>query len=133
MNDCIFCKIISGEIPTNTVHETDTSISFLSIAPVNPGHLLIVPKLHYQWMYELPDELLSKLMQQAKNIMPRLKQVTGADFVNLVVEGVEVPHFHIHLIPRYLGDRKIEAHPTVYKGNEAREWAEKIKSAIEAL
>ncbi len=104
MNDCVFCKIIRGEISAEKIHEDDDSLSFLDINPVNEGHVLIIPKDHYDNILETPDNIICSLFQKAKQIMKAVKTATGADFVTLSVVGIDIPHFHIHLVPRFQND-----------------------------
>ena len=103
-NNCIFCKIIRGVIPAEKIHEDGTSLAFLDINPVNEGHLLIIPKTHHENMAMTPDILIQDLFLKAKKLMPALQQAVQADFVVLTVVGTDVPHFHIHLIPRFHKD-----------------------------
>ena len=103
MTDCIFCKIACGEIPSRkTHHEEDHIVSFPDIHPVAQGHTLVVPALHYQWFWELPDALADRLFRAARHVAKELKESTGADYIQLSIIGKDVPHVHIHLIPRYL-------------------------------
>lgn len=105
MNDCIFCKFATREIkPNEVIDEDEYSLSFLDIHPVNPGHVLIIPKTHFPKLIETPDEFISKLFIKAKELMPAIQKATQADFVVLTVVGTDVPHFHIHLIPRFNTD-----------------------------
>ena len=112
MENCIFCKIISKEIPSSIVHEDETSFSFLDINPVNKGHLLVIPKDHFETIITTPDQLVAKLFLQAKKLMPAIQSATKADFVAVTVVGTDVPHFHIHLIPRFFSDGLSEFWPT---------------------
>jgi histidine triad (HIT) family protein len=100
--DCIFCKIVSGEIPTHFTYEDEFVVAFPDIHPKAPGHTLLIPKEHYVWFEEMPDELYSKLFLAAKKITKDLKQKTGADYVHLSIVGKDVPHVHVHLIPQFL-------------------------------
>ncbi len=109
MTDCIFCKIVSGEIPSEKVYEDDTIFAFLDIAPLNPGHTLVVTKEHYENALDVSDELLSAAIRTAKKIGNALKNAVRADAVNIVINngkeaGQIVPHFHIHVIPRFKED-----------------------------
>ena len=104
MEDCIFCKIASGEIPSQKVYEDDKTLAFLDIHPRAPGHTLLIPKDHYQWFDELPDDLSDHLFRVAKKIASDLKQHDGTDYVHLSIVGKDVPHVHIHLIPRKLDE-----------------------------
>ena len=102
--DCLFCKIVRKEIPAEVVSEDETSLAFLDINPVSEGHCLIIPKEHHASMVETPDPLVSDLFVKAKTLVPKIKTVMEADFVALTVVGTDVPHFHIHLIPRKHND-----------------------------
>ena len=107
--DCIFCKIIKGEIPSFTVYEDDSFKVILDRFPAAPGHVLIIPKTHYSDMFELSEEVAGKLYPLAKKIAARIKEVTGAEGINIVqnngeVAGQSVYHFHLHIIPRKMGD-----------------------------
>jgi histidine triad (HIT) family protein len=104
MPDCIFCKIAKGEIPANKTYEDDTVVAFLDIEPKAPRHTLLIPKAHYRWFEELPDDIYNKLFLQAKKLAAELKKETGADYIRLSVVGTDVPHVHIHLIPRFIKD-----------------------------
>lgn len=100
MIGCVFCKIISGDIPSEKVYEDAETIAFLDIQPKAPGHTLLVPKEHYLWFTDLPDELSAPLFQKAKELSQKLKEEYGADYIELAIVGVDVPHVHVHLIPR---------------------------------
>ena len=99
MENCIFCKIASGEITADKVYEDDKVVAFLDIHPKAPGHTLLIPKEHYQWFYELPDDLSDHLFRIAKKIARDLKEKHQANLVRLSIVGDEVPHTHVHLIP----------------------------------
>jgi histidine triad (HIT) family protein len=103
-NNCIFCKIVKGEINSSKVFEDKKFLVFLDIKPVNYGHLLIIPKEHIVWMQEADDKIISDIYKLTKKIMLALKKSLRCDYVQLSVVGNEVPHFHIHLIPRYYSD-----------------------------
>ncbi|MBP9710962.1 MAG: HIT domain-containing protein [Candidatus Pacebacteria bacterium] len=100
MTDCIFCKIAAGEIPSNKVHEDADTIAFLDIHPKVPGHTLLIPKAHYTWFEELPDDLSDKLFRVAKQLATDMKKDTKIGYVQLSIVGKDVPHTHIHLLPR---------------------------------
>jgi histidine triad (HIT) family protein len=103
-DDCIFCKIIKGEIPSTKVYENENFLAFLDIHPVSDGHLMIIPKKHIVWMQDADDETISEIFKLAKKLMVAIKKGTGCDYVQLSIVGKDIPHFHIHLIPRYFGD-----------------------------
>lgn len=100
MTDCIFCKIVAGEIPATKVYEDADTLAFLDIKPKVPGHTLLIPKAHYTWFEELPDEISDKLFRTAKKIAKEMKQKEGVGYVQLSIVGKDVPHAHIHLLPQ---------------------------------
>lgn len=101
MSECIFCKIVNRKLPSFTVFEDDGFLAFLSIAPINPGHTLIIPKKHSEYLLEMDDKLLGKILIFSKPVaaalVKALKPRTGK--VGIMVAGLEVPHSHLHLIP----------------------------------
>jgi histidine triad (HIT) family protein len=105
MPDCIFCKIVKGELPATKTFEDEMVIAFLDIHPKGPGHTMLIPKVHYRWFEEMPDDLSDHLFRVAKQIAKNMKKETGADHVQLGIVGKDVPHVHIHLIPRQVGER----------------------------
>ena len=108
MPDCIFCKVVRGEVPSRKVHhEEDTVVSFPTIQPVSPGHTLIVPFEHYRWFWEIPDALADRLFRVARTLAKKLKEETGADYIQLSIVGKDVPHVHVHLIPRRFTDTSV--------------------------
>lgn len=107
--NCIFCKIAAGEIPSATIYEDDDFRVILDIEPASKGHALILPKEHYANLYELSDELASKALIVAKKVITKMTEIVGCDGYNVVqnngvAAGQTVFHFHIHLIPRYKED-----------------------------
>lgn len=107
--NCIFCKIANGEIPSATLYEDDDFRVILDLAPAAKGHALILPKEHYANLYELDDELVAKVFLLAKKMITKLTDVLGCDGYNVVqnngaAAGQTVFHFHMHLIPRYEND-----------------------------
>jgi len=124
---CIFCKIIAGEIPAAKIFEDEKCLAFLDINPVTSGHLLLIPKEHFAAMTETPDDLVGYLYIKAKWLMPKIKKALNADYVSLSVVGTDVPHFHIHIIPRRLDDGLAHFWPTKkYAEGEMATVAEKI-------
>lgn len=109
VDDCIFCKLANGEIPTATLYEDKDFRVILDANPASKGHALIIPKEHYANLYELDDELAGKTMILAKKMVTKLTEVLGCDGYNLVQNngecaGQTVFHFHLHMIPRYKDD-----------------------------
>lgn len=108
--NCIFCKIANGEIPSATLYEDDDFRIILDLGPASKGHALLLPKEHYENLYMLPDELAAKALPVAKKMITKLTEVLGCDGYNIVqnngeTAGQTVFHFHMHLIPRYKGDQ----------------------------
>lgn len=101
METCVFCKIIKGDIPSFKVWEDDNFLAFLSIAPINPGHTLVIPKAHSEYIFDMADESLGKLLVAAKPVAKMLEKAikpkTGK--IGIMVAGLEVAHTHLHLIP----------------------------------
>lgn len=109
--ETIFSRIISGEIPSVQLHADDTCIAILDIAPVNKGHALVIARDPYPTIGECPPEVLGHLMLIVQRIDAVLRRELGAEATNIVINngpaaGQEVPHLHIHVIPRYEGDGK---------------------------
>lgn len=109
MKDCVFCKIIRKEIPSDFVYENDKVVAFLDIAPINRGHTLVVPKEHHSDLLETPDDVLHDMIVRAKKISKAVMAAVKADGVNLGVNtkpaaGQVVFHTHFHIIPRFSGD-----------------------------
>lgn len=107
--NCIFCKLANGDIPTATLYEDDDFRVILDAGPASKGHALILPKEHYANLYELDDELAAKVMVLAKKMITKLTDVLGCDGYNIVqnngeAAGQTVFHFHLHMIPRYKDD-----------------------------
>ena len=107
--NCIFCKIAAGEIPSATLYEDDDFRVILDLGPASKGHALILPKEHYRNLYDIDDETLAKAALLAKKMVKKLTDVLGYDGYNIVQNnepcaGQTVFHFHMHLIPRYEGD-----------------------------
>ena len=107
MDNCIFCKIANGSINSNTIYEDDLVRVFMDANPVSIGHLLIVPKKHYENILDMPNELLMHEQIVAKKMLNLLKDKLNIDGLTLTqnnLYGQEVKHYHLHLIPRYVND-----------------------------
>lgn len=108
-DDCIFCKIANGEIPSKSLYEDDNFRVILDLGPATKGHALILPKEHYANLYELPENTAAETMKLAKTMAEKMTAKLHADGFNLVqnngeAAGQTVMHFHLHLIPRYEND-----------------------------
>lgn len=109
-DNCIFCKIANGEIPSATIYEDENFRAILDLGPASKGHALLLPKEHYADLFALPDETAEKVLPVAKKIVSHMKDVLGCDGYNLVQNngecaGQTVFHFHMHMIPRYKDDK----------------------------
>lgn len=127
---CIFCKIIKKEIPCNKIFENKNFLVFLDIKPVDHGHLLIIPKKHVVWMQEADDKTIGDIFKLTKKMMLALKKGLKCDYVHVGVIGNEVPHFHIHLIPRYFKDGFNPLPRKEFADLEAQKVLKKIIKAI---
>ena len=112
MKDCIFCKIVDGEIPSMKIYEDDWCVAVMDISPATPGHTLVIPKEHFDSLEDLDEETAGKLMMVAKLIGFRQKNALGSEGFNIVqnngrAAGQTVMHYHIHVIPRYAGGPQI--------------------------
>jgi len=108
-DDCIFCSIVAGDIPARTVHETDDVLAFLDANPLARGHTLVIPKAHAEHVDDLDDDLASELFAAVTDLTPRVQSAVDADGANVGINdgeaaGQEVPHVHVHIIPRFDGD-----------------------------
>ncbi|MFA5136782.1 MAG: HIT domain-containing protein [Patescibacteria group bacterium] len=102
MDSCIFCKIVKGEIPSHKVYEDSDFLGFLDIAPLNPGNVLLIPKVHYRWVYDVPQ--FGRYFEAAKKVGITSMQAVHAHSLNFLTLGYEVPHAHIRIIPRFDDD-----------------------------
>lgn len=99
MEDSLFTKIIKGEVPCEKVYEDDTTLAFLDIYPVQPGHVLVVPKKQVEFLWDLGDSDYQALLATVKKVAKHLRSVLGTKYVGAQVVGDQVPHTHVHLIP----------------------------------
>ena len=102
MDDCIFCKIIKKEIPAYLVYEDNDFFSFLDIRPLTRGNCLVIPKKHYHWVYDVPN--FGEYFEVARKIGRAAQNAFGAEWICFLTLGLEVPHAHIRVIPRYKND-----------------------------
>lgn len=111
-DNCIFCKIIAGEIPSHALYEDEQFKVILDVNPATKGHALILPKEHFANLYELPEETAADAMKLAQRMMRKMTEKLDCDGFNIVqnngeAAGQTVFHFHMHLIPRYKNDGEI--------------------------
>ncbi len=138
-SDCIFCKIVADEIGSIPVFEDDHTLAFMDINPVARGHTLIVPKQHWQNLYEMPDEHLGYVSASAKRIAVAVKFALNPDGVSLIQANGQgasqsVLHFHMHIVPRTMGDElKINWQLRPGDLDEIREVAAQLAAAVEPV
>ena len=106
---CNFCKIVSGENPASIVYEDGNVLAFMDLHPANVGHTLVVPKEHWETIYDIPQRVLSDLFAVVKRMSVAVKKVVGAEGISILqfngrASGQSVMHFHVHVIPRFRGD-----------------------------
>lgn len=109
MEECLFCKIVMGEIPSEKVYEDSEVIAFLDINPRNPGHTLVVPKKHYETILEMPENEAAELFKLVKKMAVAVKKGMKADGISIGqsnerAAGQVIPHVHFHVIPRFLSE-----------------------------
>jgi len=109
MENCIFCGIVNNTIPAHKIYETDQILAFLDINPLNEGHTLVVPKGHYETIFDMDEKLSGQIMQAGWKIANCLRKNFEPDGLNLIQSNYKaanqmIQHFHLHLVPRYEGD-----------------------------
>jgi histidine triad (HIT) family protein len=102
MEDCVFCKIARGEVPSDKIYEDDDFFAFLDINPANPGHTLVIPKNHYRWVWDVPNA--GELFEVVRKVANALKRAMGTDYVVSGIAGDEINHAHVHVVPRFEED-----------------------------
>ena len=101
MGTCIFCQIVKGIEPAHRVWESEEFLAFLTRRPCNPGHTLLIPKAHVDYIFALQEPLYSEIFRAAKQLSEPIRQATKAERIGIAVEGFSVPHVHLHLVPLY--------------------------------
>ncbi|TKJ16994.1 HIT family protein [Candidatus Woesearchaeota archaeon B3_Woes] len=135
MYDCLFCKIIKGEIPCSKLYENENVLAFLDIAPVHKGHALVVPKKHYVNVFDVDENNFSEVAKAVKKLSFAVKKATNADGLTITSNNGEsagqlVMHLHTHIIPRFKGDG-LELWPQgKYEENEMDEYRKKIEAFL---
>ena len=131
--ETIFTKILKGEIPSVKLHEDELCFAILDIKPVNKGHLLLITKEPYPDLQSCPDEVLAQLMKLAKQADATLRRQLGCDATNLIINngkesGQEVPHLHLHIIPRWKNDHKtLQLSKETYTDGEMAEYGKQLE------
>jgi len=138
-DDCIFCQIAAGELPSHRVAETEDAVAFLDANPLAEGHTLVVPKAHRETLDELAAGESEALFAAVTDLVPRIEAAVGADASNVGINngsaaGQEVPHVHVHVVPRFAGDGGAPIHAVAgerpeLSEDELADVAETIRSA----
>jgi histidine triad (HIT) family protein len=131
-DNCIFCKIIKGEIPSSKVYEDEKIIAFLDIGPINKGHTLVIPKEHYETLLEVPDSIIFDIALATKKIGEKIKKKLGVKGFNIMqsngkAAGQLVPHYHVHVIPRFDNDGLEHWPGQKYEEGEMDKYKEKLQ------
>jgi len=130
----IFERIIDREIPADIVYEDDYYIAFLDIFPINPGHILLVPKKVYPWFIDMPDSEFPDLTVLAKRLAEKMRSTLACDLVQLNIVGEQMPHTHIHLIPRQIHQKALDPRPIEYRDDREKKSFHKIlKTAFKKI
>ncbi len=137
MMNCLFCKIVNGEIPCTKIYETDQVLAFMDINPMSDGHALVIPKNHGGTILELPESDFLAVMSTVRKVAKIIHEVMNPDGINILQLNGEaanqvVPHLHVHIVPRWFGDGLTVSKWTPVPGDMERisQFAEKIKNAV---
>ncbi len=134
--DCVFCRIVRGELPAQRLAESLRSIAILDVAPIAPGHALVLPKAHHETLLDLPAHELGEYAEQVQVVARAVLAATGAEGFNVLqnnraCSGQAVFHVHWHVVPRKTGDGiRFGWNPRPYADGELERWGEKVRAAI---
>ena len=123
---CVFCQIVSGRISARTVYEDSDHLAFFPLEHINPGHVVLIPKQHTDYLFDLAPTAYESLWTAAARIAPALKDATSAKRIGVAVEGFSVPHVHVHLVPLFAFD---DLNPSRAKSLDAAE-ADRLHAQI---
>ena len=129
-NDCIFCQIVAGKANAVKLWEDKDFLAFLDHKPINPGHTLLIPKQHFEYLFELDEPLYSHIFKRAKILAKPLRTAMNSQRIGVLVEGFGVAHLHIHLVPINKGDGFGSRKGSPATEAELEETAKKIRDAI---
>jgi histidine triad (HIT) family protein len=136
VGDCIFCKIVSGQIPSAKIYEDEVVVAFLDIGPISDGHTLVMPRQHFEKVHSCPPELLGQIWTRLGKIAGAVASAAGADGYNVLCNngraaGQVVDHLHFHIVPRKTGDGVFAQWPSYkYRPGQVEIIAEKIKKHL---
>lgn len=134
--DCLFCKIIKGDIPSEKVYEDELFVAILDINPVNKGHILVLPKKHSENIFDFDEPEISNIMKVIKKLSNVLMKTLNAEGINIIQNnckagGQIIFHSHFHIIPRFTGDGiKIGMVHGKYEEGEMKKYADKIRAGV---
>ena len=137
MDDCIFCKMVAGEIPLAKVYEDEAVLAFLDIGPISDGHTLVIPKQHCTRVHECDPEIVGQVATRLGKVARAVMTAMGCDGYNVLsnngsAAGQVVEHLHFHIIPRNTGDGVFNRWPAhTYPDGEIDEMAEKIRQSLQ--
>jgi len=127
----IFSKIVSGEIPSHKIAESEEYLAFLDIRPLTKGHTLVIPKREIDYFFDLDDDMLAGIMRFAKPVAKAIEKTVPCKRIGVSVVGLEVPHAHVHLIPiQEVGDMSFTRQPLSMSQEELAELAAAIRSKV---
>jgi histidine triad (HIT) family protein len=130
MDDCLFCAIVAGRIPARRLWEDADHVAFFPLKHIRPGHTLLIPKRHAEYVFAMDDDAYQGLWAAARRLAPAIRAVTGAARVGVAVEGFSIPHVHVHLVPiNALNDLNPEREQALPDA-EADALAERIRAAL---
>ena len=129
---CVFCSIIAGTLPADVVFEDASHLAFFPLEHINPGHTLLIPKQHVDYLFDLPSPAYGALWATAGQIATSLRVVTGAKRIGVAVEGFTVPHAHIHLVPVNAGDELNPSRAKPVEPSELSRLAELLRARLGA-
>jgi len=136
VDDCVFCKMVAGQIPVTKVYEDEVVLAFLDIGPISDGHTLVIPKRHFGKLHQCPPELLGRFSSRLGKIAGAVAAAVNSDGYNLLCNngkaaGQVVEHLHFHIIPRKAGDGVFDRWPAYnYPEGKAEQIAEKIRKNL---
>jgi histidine triad (HIT) family protein len=136
VNDCVFCKMVAGQIPVTKIYEDDVVLSFLDIGPISDGHTLVIPKQHFEKLHQCPAEILGQVASRLGKIAKAVAAAMNSDGYNVLCNngraaGQLVEHLHFHIIPRNTGDGVFNRWPAYkYEKGEIEDIAVKIRENL---
>lgn len=128
-SECIFCSIVAGTLPNFTVYEDKDYLAFLDVFPRVKGHILVIPKDHHRWVYDVPN--FGAYWEVAKKVGEKLQQSLGSEFISYITMGNEVPHAHIHVLPQQTN--RVEGFTLSSVVNMSKDEMKKLASSINTI